>query len=65
MRHCSRCWLLLFGSSLLSAPNLFSAVAALEAFLELERRLKSLEGERNASLEKKKATSLSLGTKQA
>lgn len=51
--HWSHCWLRLLGSSLLSAQNLFSVVVALAAFLELESHLKNLEGETNASLQKR------------
>lgn len=51
--HWSHCWLHLLGSSLLSAQNLFSVVAASAAFLELESHLKNLEGETNASHQKR------------
>lgn len=51
--HWSHRWLRLFGSSLLSAQNLFSVVVASAAFLELESHLKNLEGETNTSLQKR------------
>lgn len=49
----SHCRLRLFGSSLLSARNLFAVVVASVAFLELESYLQNLEGKTNASLERR------------